>query len=740
MVYKVDGGVSGIRREEPVIKKPEVKPAVVRNDNPQTNAAVYTNRSDTDNQAGVLRVRLNSQFAAAPARQVTPTISPAEAQQRADDIIKANGGKDNLNTEGVGRDLAAIAKTNPADAWAITHAMLGDSIDQDDKGKVKEKDKDEIAQSFTNNLNDSELDTVAKDESGRAMLERMQRHLLSGSVHGDEYQTADRLQKAIGKHQTFSEHNQGIDRLSDLAMTTPYGAAFDPKSSPEEAAAALKSPYKPYDPQSDVQAFTDQLEAHKNDPAWLRSYYAALGSDKTAELINTAASSSGYSSFNYGGYGSPEAAEMYNKNMDIIGDSLETLRRSGGLSQTDMNHLVNSLNDNLNPSVALDMFGKASPEVREMFVRSAIANGDDKLEAAGSYILSQMSTDTQSRLLGGLSDEQLGNFIQGAMAGQSEAIDMSNYLSTGIADKRTMLGGVEKLLETANRPAGYYGSTFQPAPFSNELKMRLFDAVTKGLTDDDAFNNLDGSTKFKDELSTLAVSQHDEFIKNALNADGGASGEDLSPEVREQYSKLLQMTLFTPPLGDKSGDLMKHIDSTYKGIGNDLKNLNDQEFEAKYGRNRAAMARAFGEMTGELFKALDEGLTKVKDDAEKAAEIMDPIFKLVDFGTGKALDKAGPIGKVISTALDLTGASDAAKEAIQQKIKDGKIKEAFEDMKKHGVDISKLGEQLYEEVHNNLLPNTTDPNGTYRNADGTSISIKDAWQNGYDHVEGAPKS
>lgn len=80
-------------------------------------------------------------------------------------------------------------------------------------------------------------------------------------------------------------------------MTVAYGAAFDPNSTPEEAAAALKSPYHPsYDPQSDVQAFNDQLEAHKNDPQWLQSYYAALGSDKTAELIGNAATSSGYSS------------------------------------------------------------------------------------------------------------------------------------------------------------------------------------------------------------------------------------------------------------------------------------------------------------------------------------------------------------------------------------------------------------------------------------------------------------
>src|SRR5215213_11719607 len=127
MVYKVDGGGSAAstRREEPVIKKAEVKPASIRRENPETNAAVYTNRIDSGNQANVLRIRLNAQFAA-PVRQTTPTITPQEAAARADEIIRSNGGKDNLNTEGVGQDLAEIARTNPADARAVTHAMLGD--------------------------------------------------------------------------------------------------------------------------------------------------------------------------------------------------------------------------------------------------------------------------------------------------------------------------------------------------------------------------------------------------------------------------------------------------------------------------------------------------------------------------------------------------------------------------------------------------------------------------------------
>lgn len=741
MSSKVKGEVSNVVNEVSVVKTPEVKKTPARSESsPLSNAAVVAKKNDGNFQANMRQAALYAQAGGTALTQITPKLTPAEATQKADEIIKNNGGRDNLNTDNVGRDLTEIAETNPADAWAITQAMLGDRIDEGGKGKIKEEDKDEIAQGFVKNLNDSDIAALAKDENGRNLLDRMQHHLLSGSVHEDERADADRIQKELGKYRTFSDWYQGIAPHSKQANSVSYGTAFDPNASPEDAAAALKSNNRPYyDPNADIQAFTAQLEAHKNDAQWLQKYFAALGSDKTAELIGNAATPSGVSNgmgINYG----DKTVEQYNKNMATIRSALETAQANGGLSQTDMNNLVSAMQKrNFNPQVAVDIFGKGSPELKESFVRATF-NGSDQVKAAGAYVLGQMSGYKQAQILGSMSGEDLNKFVQGAMAGQTEILDMQNYLRTGRGDKLITLGGIGKILEAANQPAGYNGSTFQPAYFSDDLKLKLLDAVGGGLTNDKTFKNLSGDTKFKDELSKLIISQHEDFINNALNADGGKTGEDFSPEFRQKYSKLLQMTLFNPPLGEKSADLMKYVDSTYKTIGNDLKNLSDADFEKKYGRNRAAMARAFGEMTGMFFKGLDDALTKVKDDADKAAKIMDPLFKLIDFGIGKGLDKAGPIGKVISTALDLTGASDAAKDAIKEKIKQGKIKEALEDMKRHGVDISKLGEQLYEEVHNNLLPNATDPNGTYRNPDGTSVTIKDAWQNGYDHVKGAPKT
>lgn len=193
MALKVDGGASSsVRREETDHKKTEVKSNPIRRDE-TTNGAVYANRSDNNLQADVVRLKLNVQVGANAA---APTFTQAQARRRADEIIAANGGKDNLDTEGVGRDLANLARQNPADAWAVTQEILGAEIDQSGRGKIEENDKDEIAQSFAGNLSDGELSAVGQNSGGRAMLERLQAHLLSGSVHDDERDTALRLETA----------------------------------------------------------------------------------------------------------------------------------------------------------------------------------------------------------------------------------------------------------------------------------------------------------------------------------------------------------------------------------------------------------------------------------------------------------------------------------------------------------------------------------------------------------------
>ena len=738
MALKVDGGggnTAAITKQNVEVKKAEVKTTTttsVKNNvsNPETNAAVYANRDQNTQRADLIKARVNPQLQSTALRS-TPTIEPQEAETQANEIIENNGGKENLNTDAAGQQLAEIAKQNPADAQLIAQEIYSDD-------RIKEEDRDEIAQSFVQNLNDTELAEVASSAEGRALLKIAEDNLNQQPVHPDEAADASRVRRALDEHGIFLGSDNGIP----FDSVDPVSISQDPNASPEEVASFIKNnPPWSGDENTARYEYIDAIQAHANDPEWLAQFHSALGAETAGQLIRDTVDPEAH----WSGVNGTDP-ELPLRQVELVRSTLETMIAAGDLTQEGMNALIGGMREN--PYVATELFANANDQAREMFINAAINNGSNSWDAGALHVLNTMPAYRQEQILNGLSSEKLNSFIEGAMAGQQQIYSFTDEVRAGLygaeanPDLLTPItyGGVEKLLDTANRVDVYYHAQTAVPAFSKELQLKLLNAVGTGLNNDAAFNNMENNVAFKDELSRLMINNHDAYIRGELNADGGTSGEDLSPAFRDSYEKIMQMTLFTPPLGDESTRLMEFVDSTYKGIADDLNNLSDADFQAKYGRNRAAMARAYGEMTGVFFKALDEGLTAVKDDAKKAAAVMGPLFKLIDFGVGQGLGKAGPIGKVISTVLDLTGASGAAQQAIKDKIENGQIEEAMQDLLDHGVDLSELGERLYEEVHNNWLPNATDPNGTYVTPDGASISIKDAWQNGYDHIEGAPQT
>lgn len=545
---------------------------------------------------------------------------------------------------------------------------------------------------------------------------------------------------------TFDEAAR-LDEDSDTVFNAGNYAMSDTSASPEDAAASLvhEQRWGYGDQAAQAQYFNEQVEAHKDDAPWLSAYFAALGEDRVADLMRLSITETAnpYSTGGLGGSGNEGAVTHYESTVDTLRTALDTLAKDGYLRQADMNALYGGLDldtsdrNVFGPTLVSDLFANSSPEVQELFFNAALAEGNDNSAAIASHVLANMSIDAQVRILGGMSQTELDSFVEMSMKGQFEGIDLRKYFGEGDTHSTVTIGGITQILANANDVTVYYHAQIVVPDYPPELQTALFDATARALTNEDVFSKFADDAQFKDELGVLALKQHDDFLDRALDADGGANGEDLGSTTREEYSKVLEMTLFTPPLSGSAESLMRHIDARYQDIGNDLATMDDAAFEDKYGRNRGAMAAAYGQMTGVFFEALDAGLTRVKDDAEKAAEIMDPLFKLVDFGVGKGLEKAGPIGTVVSQVLDLTGASDAVKDGIKEKIKDGHIEDALQDMMDHGVDLSQLGEELYEHMSDSVLPNRTDPNGTYQGPNG-DVSIKDAWQNGYDFVEGAP--
>ncbi len=656
MVLKIGFQPPAPKNIQPKPVKPFNQP-VTKTATPTQNSAVYAKRSDNDFQATAIKRQLTVRFAANNFTNSAPTLSPTQAEQKADEIISDNGGKNDLDTEGVGRSLAGIALQNPADAWMVTQAMLGDEIDQDGNGKIKENDKDEIAQSFAENLSDSEIAEIAKDDNGVKMLERMQTHLLSGSVHADEVETADRIQQALQQNRTFSGSHQGIHPYSELAMTTPYGAAFDTTVSPEVAAAALKSTNRfSFDPASDVQAFTDQLAAHKDDPQWIQEYYTALGSEKSAELISLATTSAGYSNYLFGISGSDQAGDVYLERTETIRNSLETLRTSGSFSQTDMNYLINAfVEDGVNPNVAIEIFGKSSSsDLQEMFVRAAVENGDDAMDTSASHVLAQMSASDQSRILRSFSsDGKLDDFIEGAMAGQFEALDLENYLREGNGWERVTFGGVEKLLQNAATQQRIPYAPYIYEPYPPELQRDLFNAVSQGLTNSKAFSNYQENINFKDDLTTLFIRHRDRLLFDAqVNSEGENSGH-LHRDFQNGLERFFQLTLLSTPPGEKfeelSASLFKLLNDGITDLNNDsLANRNQGAFDdfvrSHNGLEPTQYAQMLGEVLGSVLDATGFAQESVnKDNAQRK--------QVVSFYTGLAFAMIPSVGGKIAGGI-----------------------------------------------------------------------------------------
>ncbi|MGY0632762.1 hypothetical protein [Luteimonas sp. A478] len=538
-----------------------------------------------------------------------------------------------------------------------------------------------------------------------------------------------------------------LDEKSDAVFEAGNYAAGDTEASGSDAAASMihMQRWGGGDQAAQAQFFNQQIEAHKDDPEWLAEYFGALGEDRVADLMRLSITATA-NPYDQGGMvisGNADALGYYQNTVDNLRTALETLEKNGNLTQADMTALYKSLDldtsdgNMFGPTLVSDLFAKSSPEVQELFFNAAMAEGNDNSVAIASHVLASMPVDDQARILGNMDQQELDSFVEMSMKGQFEALDIQKYYGDGDTHSLVTIGGMSEILANANDVTVYYHAQVAVPDYPPQLQKALFDATASALTNQDIFDKFTDDVQFKEELAVLARKEHDDFLDRALNADGGPHGEDLGSTTRDEYSKVLEMTLFTPPLPDSAEGLLRHIDGRFMEIGDDLANMDDAAFEDKYGRNRGAMAAAFGQMTGVFFEALDSGLTRVKDDADKAAEIMDPLFKLIDFGVGKGLSKAGPIGAVLSKALDMSGASTEVKNDIKEMIRNGHIAEAIQEMKDHGVDLSELGEELYEHMSDNVLPNRTEPNGTYQGPNG-DVSIKDAWQNGYDFVQGAP--
>lgn len=626
--------VEGVKKANLEIQKEIVKPKI---EPKKPELANVDNKNtvvgDQANQGNLVKFKLNALYDGVYAAKQTPAQAPTttvDPVKKADELINAQGGVNDLNEDKayeIGRQIAELAKTDPEGAAAVMQEVQK-RLDSTTYG-------DNAASGFTNNMSETELDAVARANGGSEMMRNLQDHLLSGRVHQNEVEEAQKLGKAISNaNGIFTGNGSGVQPGQE--MVTPY----DPDATPEQAASFLNGDWT-VSPEWKAEAFANALEMHKNDPEWIKNFLSAVGTDKAAEYIS-------------GLYNDPNAnKDVVNHLSDVVRTTLEGLVNSGDLQQEGMNQLLDKLKDR-SPYVFSEIFGKSTDDkFRDMFLRSAVANGDDRLEAAASYVLSRMSTDKQAAFLTELDQNgKLNDFIKGAMAGQQEIIPLDYHLENPNASweqaPKMTLGGVTEILENAGKQAQYNGSTFQPAPYSQDLQESLFYAAAKGLTDSKAASNFESNVEFKDALSNVFLQHFDDIFKNSISPNGAGLNGDT-----QWLGAFFENTMFAQPPSNLASDVLATVYSKIAGIAKatDLIGSNKQPLTAEeqalvdeyrssspLGANwqTGQAAGVIGEWMGNFDRAYTNAVDKIKDDAAANKAVLDLFVGAVDKLTGLA--------------------------------------------------------------------------------------------------------
>ncbi|NNE66812.1 MAG: hypothetical protein HKN33_09620 [Pyrinomonadaceae bacterium] len=183
MAVQLDAG--NVTKKTATISKTATKTATstrsaakIATPGPEANASVTAKRAELRSSANLVKHNVTNTFVAGGS---TP-------KDRADELIRVNGGTDNLDTDRVGHEIANIATNDPAEALAISEHVLAD---------VKDSDRDEVAQSFADALTDNQIQKLGAGKEGNELLQLHKDHLLDGKVHGDERASAARLQNGI---------------------------------------------------------------------------------------------------------------------------------------------------------------------------------------------------------------------------------------------------------------------------------------------------------------------------------------------------------------------------------------------------------------------------------------------------------------------------------------------------------------------------------------------------------------
>ena len=186
-------------------------------------------------------------------------------------------------------------------------------------------------------------------------------------------------------------------------------------------------------PGADGFMFLRQLMEHQSDPAWIQGFFRALGTERTAELIDRSLSPETFLQWTDRG--------DINEFVGVLRNSFATLDRAGLLNQADMDKLVGrwAASGEFNPQVVIEIFGKLPyqhEQLKTMFFRAAAREAtaprvDEDLArtlaAAATHVLGSTSSDNQVAQLDQLRRSgQLEQLIRRGMAGESRVTSLDS--------------------------------------------------------------------------------------------------------------------------------------------------------------------------------------------------------------------------------------------------------------------------------------------------------------------------
>jgi LysM domain len=146
----------------------------------------------------------------------------------------------NLDEDGLGKELAGMAKKDPTEGAKQTDAVLD---------KLGSGDRDDVSVAMSKNLSDEDMKKMAATKEGAQTLSRMEKEILDGNVSSDERSEANRIHNSLDSAKLdpndragtlIDRHTYGLDLKEDaLGKELADMAKKDPAAGAKQADAVL---------------------------------------------------------------------------------------------------------------------------------------------------------------------------------------------------------------------------------------------------------------------------------------------------------------------------------------------------------------------------------------------------------------------------------------------------------------------------------------------------------------------